>query len=175
MTYRKVKAGEVQKGVEGRVRVVGRVAEAFTSPKNDYKFLTLEDESGIVRIKAFREQMARIGGISKESYVDVFGTVKEFRGEKYIVPDIVKKVDANFAQMRGSEIQAEPEQAAADLPEAKRKASAAVRRLDKGNGAPYEDIKRELGIDDEKLKAALAELLHSGELFEPTYGKYKLI
>ncbi len=82
-----------------RVRVLGLVVDKFTSQDEKYATLTLDDGKDTLRLKSFIN-VKIFDGFGPGDLVDVFGKVKEYNGETYVTPEILRKVDANFETLR---------------------------------------------------------------------------
>ena len=180
MVWRKCRIKDIHEGsAPGEVRTLGTIVGRYDG--DGYAAVTLDDGSDTIRAKFFKDDVKRLEGVKVGDIVDVFGIVKEYQGEKYLMPSMMRQVGPDFEVMRGLELVARgrekgegPEEGGAD--EAiKGKIREMLQREDSGDGVRYETINSQLGIDRAKLEASLAELLDDGEVYEPTYGKYKLI
>lgn len=182
MVAKKAWIKNLKEGTEGEVRALGKVADKYTGDK--YASITIADKSGEIRVKAFGEDARLVEGIENGDFVDVFGVVKEYQGEKYVLPGIVRKVEAEFSVLREAELglqegrDVEKGAKEAGTEEEKDYKPEIIRLIgenDNVEGVAYETISSNVGIDNEKLQEAIGELMASGELFEPKYGRYKLI
>ncbi|MBR9682365.1 MAG: hypothetical protein GOV02_01700, partial [Candidatus Aenigmarchaeota archaeon] len=86
-----------------RVRVLGLIVDKFISQDEKYATLTLDDGKDTLRLKSF-VNVKIFNGLEPGALVDVFGKVKEYNGEIYVTPEILKKVDANFETLRALEL-----------------------------------------------------------------------
>ena len=180
MVAKKVWVNDLKEWGKGEVRVLGKVSDKYIGDK--YSTITILDKSGNIRVKVFGEDVKLLEKIEQEDIVDVFGVVREYRDEKYVLPSIVRKVDEEYLGLREVELKApgDVEKGAEDVEKGaerdfKAGVIAVLKEKDKGDGVSYETISSSLGIDNEKLQEIIGELLNSGELFEPKYGRYKLI
>lgn len=88
-----------------RVNVIGTVVDKFVSESENYSTITIEDGTGAIRAKAFKEKVSLLKEIEPGDLVMVIGKVKEFNGERYINCEIVRKVeDVNYEILRKLEI-----------------------------------------------------------------------
>jgi RPA family protein len=87
-----------------RVRVLGLIVDKFISPDERYATITLDDSIETIRCKAFIN-VKLFDGFGTGELVDVFGKLREYNGEIYIMPEIVRKVDANFETLRILELE----------------------------------------------------------------------
>jgi len=75
-----------------RAKLLGTVVDKFMSEDGNYSTITIDDDSDSIRIKAFRENVNLLKDIELGDLVMIIGKVREYAGENYIIPDIVKKV-----------------------------------------------------------------------------------
>ena len=86
-----------------RVRVLGLIVDKFKPAEGTWAAITLDDGSETIRAKAFRNEKI-FDKVLPGDLVDVFGKTKEYNGEIYIAPEIVRKVEPNFETLRLLEI-----------------------------------------------------------------------
>ncbi len=86
-----------------RIRLVGLVVDKYVSEEGNYAAITLDDESDTIRCKAFMN-MKIFDSVNAGDLVDVVGKVREYNGEIYLMPEIIRKVDPNFEVLRMLEI-----------------------------------------------------------------------
>lgn len=82
-----------------RVRVMGLVVDRFISPDERYAALTLDDSTETVRCKSF-VNIKIISDLNSSDLVEIFGKIREYNGEIYIMPEIILKVSPNFETLR---------------------------------------------------------------------------
>lgn len=86
-----------------RVRVLGLIVDKYTSPDEKYATITLDDGKETIRCKSFIN-MKIFDGLTLGDLVDVFGKVKEYGGEIYIMPEMLKKAEPNVETLRMLEL-----------------------------------------------------------------------
>lgn len=87
-----------------RVRILATVVDKFVSENKRFASITLDDGSDTIRCKMFNATSI-FDGIDVGKIVDVFGKVKEYQGEVYIVPEVVKTLeDPNWEVLRELEL-----------------------------------------------------------------------
>ena len=75
-----------------RVNIVGNIVERYDiTGERKYTFLTLDDGSGQIRIKAFGDDVEKLEGITQGLTVVVIGLLRHFNDETYISPEIDRK------------------------------------------------------------------------------------
>ncbi|MEM5872572.1 MAG: OB-fold nucleic acid binding domain-containing protein [Candidatus Aenigmatarchaeota archaeon] len=87
-----------------RVRVLGLIVDKFISADEKYATITLDDSTETIRCKAFINTKI-FDGFGSGDLVDVFGKLKEYNEEIYIMPEIVVKVEPNFETLRILELE----------------------------------------------------------------------
>ncbi|MEM5802088.1 MAG: OB-fold nucleic acid binding domain-containing protein [Candidatus Aenigmatarchaeota archaeon] len=88
-----------------RVNVLATVIDKFINLNEDYATITLDDGSGSIRVKAFKDNVKLFSEIEKGDLVLVIGKVKEFNDEIYINAEIVRKLeDPNYELLRKVEL-----------------------------------------------------------------------
>ncbi len=89
-----------------RVRVLATVVDKFISESKRFASITLDDGTDTIRCKMFNAtsifDSSDVGKI-----VDVIGKLKEYQGELYVVPELVRAIDdVNWELLRELEIRA---------------------------------------------------------------------
>jgi len=87
-----------------RVRVLGLIVDKFISPDERYSTITLDDSTETIRFKSFIN-VKIFDGFGSGDLVDIFGKLREYNGEIYIMPEIIKKLDSNFETLRLLELE----------------------------------------------------------------------
>ncbi|HJX50707.1 MAG TPA: OB-fold nucleic acid binding domain-containing protein [Candidatus Nanoarchaeia archaeon] len=163
-----------------RVNVVGNIVDRYDAEgERKYSFLTLDDGSGQIKLKAFGDDAQRVEGINQGQTVIVIGVLRNFNNETYISPEIVKEVDSKYLLVRKLEL--EKERSKISAPIVKKEITAIkdkILELIKGS----ED---EGGIDVDKIIMKIREaspevinqeikkLLEEGIIFEPRPGRLR--
>jgi hypothetical protein len=88
-----------------RVNSVGTVTDKFVNEDESYASLTVDDGTGAIRVKAFKEGVGLLKNFDVGDMLMVIGKMKEYSGETYVNAEIVKEVeDVNYDNMRKMEI-----------------------------------------------------------------------
>lgn len=75
-----------------RTRIVGTITDKFRSEDGNYSSITLNDDSGSIRAKAFGDNADIFDDFEIGDLVYVIGRVREYAEENYVIPEIVKKI-----------------------------------------------------------------------------------
>ena len=175
-----------------RINLIGTVISKGNGGQ-EYQSLIIDDGSGTISLRAF-EKSETINNTEIGDVIIVIGRPREYGPEKYIVPEIIKKINNNkWINVRKIELEIE-DLKTAELPikekkvivediEPKEKIKDAinnsqrvyetVKELDSGQGVDIEEIIKKTGIKeaDEIIKKFLME----GEMFEIRPGKIKIL
>ena len=75
-----------------RVRILARVTFKYSSEDGNYASITLDDDTGTIRVKAW-QNIKSVLDTKKEDLVDMIALVREWNGEVYLVPEVLRIVD----------------------------------------------------------------------------------
>lgn len=138
-----------------KIRVYGLVVSSDV--------LVVDDGTGSVVVRSFDNQFK----IPVGSPVLVIGRPREFQGGRYILGEIVKKIDLKWLDLAKRQ---KPIVRKEESPN--KRAIELVRKYDSGEGADYNQIVTELGASGEEV---IVHLIAVGELFETRPGKLKVL
>lgn len=183
-----------------RVNVVASVVDKYES--ENYVSLVLDDGSAQIRLKAFGDAVSRFKEIKTGDLIMTISRLRNYNNENYLLPEIIKKVDAKYALLRRLELILEygkrtpsyykpekrDEQTKLEVTEApkadeaventkenmKEKVRLIISKLDEGEGVEISLLEDKFE-NKEMLKKIIEEFLGEGEAYEPRPGKIKLI
>jgi RPA family protein len=147
-----------------RANLVGTIVDKFMSEDGNYSSVTLDDDSDSIRIKAFKDDSKIFDNMEIGDLVMVIGKVREYAGENYIIPEIVKKIaNPNYESLHKLEILKQFLKQKKDLENIKK---------DKDKFANLEElkafVKKEYYIDGDTVDAVL-EFLSTEEETKEDY------
>jgi RPA family protein len=87
-----------------RVKIMGVIVDKFVSPDERYATITLDDSSETIRCKSFVD-VKIFSDLNNGDLVDVFGRLREYNGEIYVMPEIIVKSSPNFETLRMLELE----------------------------------------------------------------------
>lgn len=137
-----------------RVRVMGLVVDKFESEDGKYATMTIDDGTETMRCKAFIN-IRLLDVVRKGELADVIGKVREYNGEIYVAPEIIRKAPADWETLRALELK----KAYAD----QRNAIKKIRELQKQSADRTElkTLAKKFGVEAEDVDGILeAEELH---------------
>lgn len=162
---------------------VNVIATVVYKPENSsgYNNAVIDDGTGKILLRSF-ENMNAFSKTDVGDGVLVIGKIREFNSEKYIMPEILKKLD-NFMWMNVRELELRKGVDFDNYPKSEIKAPAEevnneeicsiIRKLDNGDGAFVEDVIKNLKHD--AAEKMLNILLEKGNIFEIKPGKLKVL
>ncbi len=177
-----------------RVNIIAVVVSKEEGISSSYKTITIDDGSGKINARTFDKQFL-FNNIEIGNIVLMIGRPREFGNEKYIVPELIKRIDdRRWIELRKLELKKHdlrnksPQdiQTVNDVKEETindeaeevevndyQKICNIVRTLDKGEGADALEVVARTNIpNSEKI---IEELLKGGELFEVKPGRLKIL
>ncbi|MEA2003426.1 MAG: hypothetical protein U9O53_00510 [archaeon] len=75
-----------------RARILAKVAFKYLSDDGNYGSITLDDGRCSVRVKAWQD-IKCLKETEKEDLIDIIAKVREWNGEVYLIPEVMRKVD----------------------------------------------------------------------------------
>ena len=88
-----------------RANLIANIVEKYESGEKQYVSFTLDDASGQIRVKVFGDDVARFAAIGQGDTVAVIGVLREYNGEIYITPEIIRKQDPKYLLVRKIELE----------------------------------------------------------------------
>ncbi|MCL6500423.1 MAG: hypothetical protein K6T16_00080 [Candidatus Pacearchaeota archaeon] len=90
-----------------RVNLIANIVDKFQSDEKRYSTLTLDDGTGNIHVRAFSDNAAILNRFNPGDTVLVIGVPRYFNNDIYILPEIVKVVDARWLIARKLELEKE--------------------------------------------------------------------
>jgi hypothetical protein len=168
-----------------RVNLMAVVVSKQDQENTSNKSLLIDDSSGKISIRSFEENDSW-NNINVGEFVLVIGRPREYFNEKYIVSEILKKVDNPlWAEIRKLELEDKNEPEGSSKPETievndepivediNKKIFDLIKDIDSGEGADTQEVITKSNID--KAEGIINSLLEQGEVFEIKPGKLKIL
>ncbi|MFQ5474753.1 MAG: hypothetical protein ACE5DM_02855 [Candidatus Nanoarchaeia archaeon] len=134
--------------------------------------ILVDDGSGTLSLRLFEPNLAvpQLGDV-----VLAIGRTRDYGGERYLAPEILRKVDQRWLEIRQLEVKtSQVEETAVEEIVSENPAGsllAIIRRKDDGSGAPFELISESV----ENCEDLINQLLALGEIFEVKPGRFKVL
>jgi len=173
-----------------RVNLIGAIVFKSDDENFNYKNLIIDDGSGKISIRSFDKN--NLSEIDVGDVILIIGRPREFNNEKYLIPEIVKKIpDVNWIKVRRLELSRfednkKPEtienvQSKVKYEEIKVENDEStndivinlIKKLDKGGGILIDDVI--INSDSENAEKIINNLLENGDIFEVKPGIIKIL
>ncbi|MBD3247284.1 hypothetical protein GF378_01545 [Candidatus Pacearchaeota archaeon] len=164
-----------------RVNIVGNVVDRYdASGDRNYTFLTIDDGSGQIRIKAFGDDVPKLTNLEQGTTIVVIGRLRSFSDETYISPETVKILDPKYLLVRKLELEKNRSKSA-PVPTEKKEITAIkdkildkIKKAEDEGGVEVDKIIMELRESSpEIINKEIKKLLEEGIIFEPRPGKVR--
>ncbi|MCH8945555.1 MAG: hypothetical protein IIA85_01385 [Nanoarchaeota archaeon] len=160
-----------------RVNLIGSVVDKYeVDGERKYIFLTLDDGSGQVKLKAFGDDTEKLKNINHGQTIIIIGTLRYFNDEIYIFPEAVKEQDPRYLIVRKLEL----EKISSERPvpekiyEIKDKIIELIKNSENEGGIDTDMLITKLKENSpEMIKEEIQKLLEGGIIFEPRPGKLR--
>jgi len=177
-----------------RINLIG-IAISKNENEQNYQSLTIDDGSGNISLRSF-EKNETINNTEVGDVIIVIGRPREYGSEKYIVPEIIKKIDnkkwidvrkieldikdLKIAELPAKEekvivenIDSGPKEQTKNIINNSKLIYETVKKLDSGQGVDIDDIIKKTGIKD--AEEIIKKFLREGEMFEISPGRIKIL
>lgn len=192
----KLRIGDVLKGVpmmeEGkflflelgdkkvvRINVLANCVDKFVQEgEKQFATLTIDDASGQLKIKAFGEDIEPLKNIMQGDTLQVIGNIREWNGELYMIPEVIKKVDTRWLLVRKLEIQ----NARKDIPVEesansglKNDIMTKIKGAEEEGGIDIDTIIMDTEASPDAINSEIKKLLEEGLIYEPRPGRLRYL
>ncbi|MBL7206558.1 MAG: hypothetical protein ISS36_03095 [Candidatus Aenigmarchaeota archaeon] len=86
-----------------RTRILGTIVAKFLAEDGNFASMTIDDSSETIRAKTFKTTKP-LDSFNVGDLVDLVGKVREYNGEIYVIPEVVRKITPNEELLRRLEI-----------------------------------------------------------------------
>lgn len=193
---------KVGKNDVSRVNIMATVVNEFSNEEGSYSTITLDDGSGNIQVRAWREDINLISNIKLGDVVMIIGKPKSYNDQIYLIPEIIKKLDnplwAKFRDLelgKTGPIKGEfvkksnalllKEQSSVIMEEAvidgdnsqnsRQKILNTIEKLDSKEGAEIFEVVRLSSLNEKEAMVAIDELLKEGEIYQIKIGRLKIL
>ena len=168
--------------VVSRVNLIATIVYKSEQEQNSNSVM-IDDGTGKIILKSF-EAFIPFSKIDIGDMVLAIGKVREFNNEKYIIPEILKKLDDNSwmnvrkLELKNSVIIGQKEEKLEEvsesvLPNPSENIHSLIRKMDTGDGADIDDVVKHSLVSD--AEAIISRLLENGDIFEIKPGRVKVL
>ena len=167
-----------------RVNIISNVVYKSEQEQN-FESCIIDDGTGKILLRAF-ENSKLFSKIDVGDFALVIGKIREYNNERYIIPEIIKKLDSP-AWMNVWKIEKNDFHAIQKIEPSNEKTEAVdetalgkfdilyslIKNLDTGEGAAIEEIIKNSSTKD--AEDAINKLLENGDIFEIKPGRVKVL
>ncbi|MEA3329216.1 MAG: OB-fold nucleic acid binding domain-containing protein [Nanoarchaeota archaeon] len=159
-----------------RVNIVANIIERYLSDDKNYLSLTIDDASGQIRIKVFKEDIARFESLGQGDTVMVMGLLRSYNNEIYINPEIITQKDPRYLLVRKLEF----ERNSPKLVDNETVLAVADKVIQKIKSAEPDGIAGDklivdVGESGELINQEIRKALEQGVIYEPRPGVYRYL
>lgn len=162
-----------------RVNILANCVDKYVQEgEKQFASLTVDDASGQIKLKVFGEDVEMFKEILQGDTLQIIGNMREWNGELYMIPEVVKKVDARWLLVRKLEIQ----NARKNLPtETSGDSSLKDSIMEKIKGAEAEGgidvdtIIMNIEASPDLINEEVKKLLEEGLIYEPRPGRLRYL
>jgi len=165
-----------------RINIIGTIIDKQNTQDINYSNITIDDGSGNINVRTF-ENKDLFNNLDIGNSVLIIGRPREFGNERYIVPEIIKKIQSKeWIELRKIELnkgkdnvqeKVEVYNVEEEIIEGDNDIISLIKQLDKGDGVNLNQIiEKSKNKDTEKI---IGNMIKIGELFEIRPGKIKVL
>lgn len=164
-----------------RVNIIATVV--YKSEKSVNSSMVVDDGTGKVLLRSF-DNANLFSKIDVGDFVLVIGRIREFNNEKFIIPEILKKIDdMEWVNVRKLELRnknlvdnntkVEDKNLIQEVSSFNEDVYSLIKRLDSADGVSVDDIVKI--YNDKGVENIINKLLENGDIFEVKPGKLKVL
>ena len=171
--------------IKTRIGNISRASLMGVLVSKDPDGLVFDDGSGRMLLRSFDE--ASFSNVEVGDFLLVVGRPRVYNEQKYVLPEIMKKLPPAWGEFRKREIELISANAR-ELPKENRVAVSEpvaptanyfqklldfIKDLDTGEGAPSEEVMKRSGVPN--AESLMRKLIEEGEIFELRPGRVKIL
>ncbi len=160
-----------------RVNILANCVDKFIQEgEKQFASLTVDDASGQLKLKAFGEEIEPLKEIVQGDTLQIIGNMREWNGELYMIPEVIKKVDTQWLLVRKLEIQ----NARKDMPTnesspLKDMIMQKIKDAEVEGGVDVDNIIMDTEASPDSINAEIKKLLEEGLVYEPRPGRLRYL
>lgn len=161
-----------------RVNVVASVVDKYdVDGERKYVFLTIDDGSGQIKVKAFGDDSDKIKNTNHGQTLSIIGMLRYYNNEIYISPEMVREQDPKYLIVRKLELEKSNKKVhirEEKTHEVRQKVVDLIKDSEKSEGINTRDLIERLGYYSEaSINKEIQKLLEEGMVFEPRPGRVR--
>lgn len=166
-----------------RVNLIASIVGIFENQDKTMKSVDVDDGSGSVNLKTWGDDLKLFDNLEVGDVCLVVGKAKNSSGQTFVTPEIIKKLDKDWAKLRRLELEKvyggmekveNTTHAMAEKPVDSPRQKV-LNILEKSGEVTLENLALKSGVNEEELKEIINDLLKEGEVFEPRPNYLKVV
>ena len=162
-----------------RINVLANCVDKYVQEgEKQFASLTVDDASGQIKLKAFGDDIGPLKEVLQGDTLQIIGNVREWNGELYVIPEVIKKVDPQWLLVRKLEIQ----NARKDMPVAENGDSSLkngimqkIKDAETDGGIDIDTIIMDIEASPDLINGDIKKLLEEGLVYEPRPGRLRYL
>ena len=162
-----------------RVNILANCVDKYVQEgEKQFASLTVDDASGQLKLKAFGEDIEPLKEVTQGDTLQIIGNMREWNGELYLIPEVIKKVDPRWLLVRKLEIQ----NARKDIPatesgntELKNDIMKKIKDAEADGGIDIDTIIMDTESSPDAINEEIKKLLEEGLVYEPRPGRLRYL
>jgi len=166
-----------------RINAIATVVDKYVSDDSGYASLELDDSSGKIQVKAWKEDVRLLSQAAIGALILLIGRVKEFNGVIYLTPEIVRNIPISWGKLRRLELtklygepaiygsaNTVPRETVGQINGEIVTYSARKRIMDvlgHGEEVKYDELVSQSGLKEDEVDNVVKELIKEGEIYMP--------
>ncbi|MFH1311041.1 MAG: OB-fold nucleic acid binding domain-containing protein [Nanoarchaeota archaeon] len=170
-----------------RVNIIGNIVDKYDTGQEErsdgrkYVFLTLDDGSGQIRLKAFGDDFDKFRNFVQGQTVVVIGMLRHWNNETYLSPEIIKEMDSKYLLVRKLETEKDKVVNSGNIAKEqviaiKDRILELIKNSEENSGIEIDKITENFPtISSTLINREVQKLLEEGIAFEPRPGKIRYL
>lgn len=161
-----------------RVNILANCVDKYVQEgEKQFASLTVDDASGQLKLKAFGEDIEPLKNIMQGDTLQIIGNVREWNGELYVIPEVVKKVDVRWLLVRKLEIQNEQKNMPTEtnVSSLKNDIMQKIKDAESDGGIDVDAMIMDIKANPDSINAEIKKLLEEGLIYEPRPGRMRYL
>jgi len=162
-----------------RINVLANCVDKYVQEgEKQFASLTVDDASGQIKLKAFGEDIGPLKEVLQGDTLQIIGNVREWNGELYMIPEVIKRVDPRWLLVRKLEIQ----NARKNMPTEERRDSSLknsimekIKGAETDGGIDVDTIIMDIEASPDLINKDIKNLLEEGLIYEPRPGRLRYL
>ncbi len=167
-----------------RVNIVASVVNVYENPDKTMKSVDVDDSSGSVSLKVWSDDFKVLEGLEVGDIYLIIGRCRNSSGQIFVTPEIVKKLDNNWAKLRKLELEKlygkiERVESGRNSEEVEKPFDNSRQKvlniLENSEEVSFDDLREKTNLSEEDLKNIISDMVKEGQVFEPKPGYLRIV